>query len=666
MKRYRSILAVVVSIVFTGVISATSISFSGSTLQGNITISSASSSLPISTNSLHLGYIGQAYDAVLTPSGGVAPYNWTVTSGSLPAGLSLNASTGHISGTPSQGGQFTVAVSATDSTHATGSKSFSLEVFEQPTDQYGGFTNLPCPSGAMSKWYTQKIGNRWHLCDPLGNAYFLFGISNMASADTSVDDIGISYNQAILAKYGNRAVWATQASRRLKSWGFNTATAEMGWEMFPWYAGRAADSLIPIAPLYTISRYSLTNSGNSAADASKSLMDCVDLTVYTGYSAHSVPDVFDPVYAQYVTNWWQQLIGQGNGDLLTSQWVIGFAPDDTDELFGIGTGYQYAPNGGVHVHDGWMAIAASPTKTASSLYNWTYKDPTVYSKQRLVSDLQTKYGTIAALNTAWGSNYTTFGSAGGWPKHLTGGSGLLDEDGSSTWLGTSDGTLRNATSGVTADLDAFLFEYWQKYFQLMKAARDQWAPNELLISPTLNSSNGLTRPPVLQAAAQYCDLLALSALDQTILDLTASYTGDKAYMFEQFTMVGNPDSDLWRYPRTDMYGYNSQLDRATAYAQQANFIATEAVTATGMKPMVGADFWAWGDSWGEKSNYGFVSFLDNAYDGQEAITTAGIDSWGYATGCIPGVACEERNYGAFIPTVQNVNLNILRAIASGQ
>jgi len=44
--------------------------------------------------------VGQAYSYQLTENGGVPPITWSVTSGSLPAGLNLNSSTGVISGTP--------------------------------------------------------------------------------------------------------------------------------------------------------------------------------------------------------------------------------------------------------------------------------------------------------------------------------------------------------------------------------------------------------------------------------------------------------------------------------------------------------------------------------------------------------------------------------------
>lgn len=53
----------------------------------------------ITTGALIAGTVGTAYSATLAGSGGIAPYTWTITSGTLPAGLSMN-SAGVISGTP--------------------------------------------------------------------------------------------------------------------------------------------------------------------------------------------------------------------------------------------------------------------------------------------------------------------------------------------------------------------------------------------------------------------------------------------------------------------------------------------------------------------------------------------------------------------------------------
>ena len=46
------------------------------------------------------GVIGTAYNFTLTSSGGKSPISWSVVRGALPAGLSLDASTGAITGTP--------------------------------------------------------------------------------------------------------------------------------------------------------------------------------------------------------------------------------------------------------------------------------------------------------------------------------------------------------------------------------------------------------------------------------------------------------------------------------------------------------------------------------------------------------------------------------------
>jgi hypothetical protein len=75
---------------------------------------------------------GEMYSGVIQVSGGTTPYTFTITSGSLPSGLTLNNSSGYISGTPPQGtaGSYSFTVEATDSSSPTisGQQSFSIIV----------------------------------------------------------------------------------------------------------------------------------------------------------------------------------------------------------------------------------------------------------------------------------------------------------------------------------------------------------------------------------------------------------------------------------------------------------------------------------------------------------------------------------------------------------
>ena len=96
------------------------------TASKNVTVNKP---LAVATTTLTAGSVGVPYSASLTATGGVAPYTWTLSSGSLPAGLTLS-SAGVISGTPtSQGTQtFTVQVTDSESPAATATGSVTLTI----------------------------------------------------------------------------------------------------------------------------------------------------------------------------------------------------------------------------------------------------------------------------------------------------------------------------------------------------------------------------------------------------------------------------------------------------------------------------------------------------------------------------------------------------------
>jgi hypothetical protein len=64
---------------------------------------------------LPAGQAGVAYSQALAATGGTGAYTWSVISGRLPAGLSLNTSTGVISGTPAVVTSSIVTFQVTDS-----------------------------------------------------------------------------------------------------------------------------------------------------------------------------------------------------------------------------------------------------------------------------------------------------------------------------------------------------------------------------------------------------------------------------------------------------------------------------------------------------------------------------------------------------------------------
>ncbi|MDX2268228.1 MAG: putative Ig domain-containing protein [Bryobacter sp.] len=92
-----------------------------------VTVTISNSAISISTGGLAVGQVGQAYSSSLSATGGTAPYSFVQVGGTLPPGLTL-FSTGSISGTPSQSGNFGFTVRATDTLGAFAEQGITITI----------------------------------------------------------------------------------------------------------------------------------------------------------------------------------------------------------------------------------------------------------------------------------------------------------------------------------------------------------------------------------------------------------------------------------------------------------------------------------------------------------------------------------------------------------
>jgi hypothetical protein len=85
--------------------------------------------ISIAPDDVPVGVVAVPYSQALTATGGTSPYCYAVSSGALPAGLTLASGSGVISGTPSVPGTSVFTITATDANGCTGSAGYVMGVF---------------------------------------------------------------------------------------------------------------------------------------------------------------------------------------------------------------------------------------------------------------------------------------------------------------------------------------------------------------------------------------------------------------------------------------------------------------------------------------------------------------------------------------------------------
>ena len=110
--------------------------------------------LTITTESLPNAPVSVAYKAQITKTGGKSSYKFVIYSGALPPGLTMSATTGAISGTPTSPGTWYFFISLTDSSKPTPMTAYG---YESITVTPMAITTSSLPNGTVKKAYSAKL-----------------------------------------------------------------------------------------------------------------------------------------------------------------------------------------------------------------------------------------------------------------------------------------------------------------------------------------------------------------------------------------------------------------------------------------------------------------------------------------------------------------------------
>jgi hypothetical protein len=531
-------------------------------------------------------------------------------------------------------------------------------------DKYGGVLAAPSPKGPSGWFRTEKRGNRWLLVTPAGNYYFGLGMYSVFPTGP------------MKAKYGDADISAMPSElQRIVSWGFNgTGPYSSPWAMptavHPKWPGDHTQPLkVPTVQYLKVGYYALFNANNYAPQAVLDLIAGVAPTASLRWRGDPLPDVFSPYFETYVA-------GMVKAQMIISPWIIGYMSDDPGFMWGFGAGRLYPSTPAGHENDmlGYTTLLTAPTQASNTncalrRITCTYRDPQNHSKSALASFLQAKYGTIAVMNAAWSSTYTSFGSNGGFGV----GTGLLDESGvmGHKWVGRDGVALSDFPANVASDLEAFSGQFAAKYFSVCRKHFKQKWPNGIYFGlMSTGSWNTIANPEVLQGAKGNVDYIALQ-IDPTAptaaseLAMIQQNAGDVPLMTSTY-LYANKDSAMWRCPAL---GYPTQELRAQAYQRWVD-AAWSIAYPDGTHPLSFLLFWQLADKPSECGNEGLISPSDNAYDGVQDQVAASLDPLcfrNYPAGqklCSVARGGEEKNYGNSVSGIAAANQSIFSKIAS--
>ena len=162
----------------------------------------APATLEITTTTLPSGTVNYSYSAVLEAN--ISGARWSISSGSLPAGLTLSSSTGQITGVPTTSGDYTFTVRAVKDSQSA-EKSFTVTISQNPPATIT-ITTTSLPSGRVNTSYSAQLqastaGATWSVSS--GNLPAGLTLNSSTGAITGTPTAANTYTFTVKAAIGS-------------------------------------------------------------------------------------------------------------------------------------------------------------------------------------------------------------------------------------------------------------------------------------------------------------------------------------------------------------------------------------------------------------------------------------------------------------------------------
>lgn len=602
----------------------------------------------------------------------------SLTSGTLPTYLTLNGNC-TITGIPSQAGNFSF-VATIDGTPTSETMTVAPAL-----DQYGCLSGAPSPGGASGFFRLEKTNlNKWRMVSPDGNYCYRMAQLNFAEA-ISTTAYAQKYNSSL-------TTWAFPNLQEEQALHFNiNGIYAQGGYAWPAGTGSGGSAVkVPFDFYFAVGQDNAVNPQSRLGVPTQVKYLEAGASNISWYKERTV-DVFDPVWNQEQAPEVTRLntVGGLSVPFQNAAWIARIGVDETayfDMLTGFGTVYPNAAF--IAATEQFQGLSTSCTTGVCSdkmytKYAWACGISGVdFGFGTGSSYLQQKYITIAALNAAWGSNYTTFCDAGGFQLGTGTGTGVLDENGIHTWFGgngsvvnnTSAFTLVGVNANLAADISQFLYLFTVQTLKPQVNAIRTVDTNHIISFGPLGGITEQMRPEVeqgikdsgIQLAQLAYDSATAQQLDQLQYlksqGLQPQLTpGASQALFQQFYQATGIPEDTWYGTSANQDSYlegigqggdaqseadyltqssNTSSSRALHY--DTDMTTLQSLQANGDYPVMGFSVWSWYDKLSEKTNWGWNDFNDNSYDAVCSIT-------GLATNPITGWPCggDNGNWGNY-------------------